>query len=363
MTMYYRCMSFVKFFRRPGKKAPGRPGPFWFAAAVLIWAAAPAFAEYAEGMELYRRAWAAYAAHRYEEARGWAERAVRADPENAHALSLLGEVAYLRHDLAGAAGSWKRAAALNAQMAGPLGRQIEQVETETALEGELEPVELGGLVVRVPRETASTAPAGSLRSGLLADLGRAVEELEPLFQHRVSRPLTVLIYPRERFYEGMHLPTEVLGLFDGKIRIPAGPGGGRPSAAVLRHEYAHAVVHDLSRGRAPRWLHEGLAQECEEGGPAPPGFEMPPLRALWGISERPGQPVILPAGQFYAASHGLVRFLLEARGWDRMRRLLAELGRGRPEEEALQALYGWDLAALEEKWRKWYHSRKMGGEE
>ena len=32
---------------------------------------------------------------------------------------------------------------------------------------------------------------------------------------------------------------------------------------ILVHEYAHAAIHDLARGRAPRWLHEGLAQALE----------------------------------------------------------------------------------------------------
>lgn len=63
---------------------------------------------------------------------------------------------------------------------------------------------------------------------------------------------------------------------------------------MLWHEYAHALVHDLSHGQAPRWLHEGLL----------------------GIADRPGEAVVMPAGQFYGGSHILVRYLLELKGWD-----------------------------------------------
>ncbi len=425
----------------------------------LLAMASVAQAEYSEGMEAYRKAWGAYAAQRFEEADRWAQRAVKADPENGHAFSLMGELAYLRHDLKQARESWEKALALNPQLGGPLKEQIAQAQMEMELEREMReaslssssstggsdsrwslpstPIEGGNdnnLVIRVPKDL----PAEQ-EQAILATLSQAMEGLEPYFQCRVKRPLTVLIYPREVFYgDGLHMPTEVLGLFDGKIRIPASPGRpeqagrfpstgsgrtagaspGRPEQAgrfpwtgsgrtagaskddslapVIWHEYAHAVVYDLSHGRAPRWLQEGLAQEAErlakaavlrqasfdsvrpeqsrransaqderltpygdsprgdtpQGGVSPsgtvPGLS---LRSLLGIAERPGEPVLMPANQFYAASHNLVEYLLELKGWDGMRRVLKALGAGQSVEEALRAEYGWNLETLEKKWK------------
>ncbi len=346
----------------------------WLSFALAVGLAAPAFADYAEGMEAYRKAWAAYSQQRFDEAEQWAKRAVRTDPEQVHATALLGDLAYLSHDLKSAKGFWEEALELNPRLVS-IRRQITQAEMEIELEKELEPASVGSVRVRFP---SSLAPEQQER--IVAELTRATEELAPFFQYRPKRPLTVLIYPREVFYGTTQLPTEVLGLFDGKIRIPdeAAPsvpvGLGRDNGAwnrVLWHEYAHALVYDLSNGRAPHWLHEGLAQEAEriaEGsttgvkstGVRPPSNRgqtplpqtpLPPLRQLFGIAERPGEAVVMPTGQFYSASHRLIRFLLEAKGWDRMRVYLKGLGQGQSVEEATQAVYGWTLTALEKKWR------------
>lgn len=382
-----------------------------FGLLAMTFLSLPVFAEYNVGMEHYRKAWSAYTTQDFARAQEWGERAVRADPSNAHAHALLGDLAYLRHDLTRAKQSWE-----NALRAGPalvsIQGQIAQADMEIQLEGQMEPVRMGSLVVRIPKDAAPSTGSGrtggpgservgavSVRAEIVEALSQSIAGLEPYFQHRMNRPLTVLVYPREAFYgdsprsgtvPSLRLPTEVLGLFDGKIRIPA--PSGHPEQAVhpskddslttvLWHEYTHAVVFDLSHGRAPRWLQEGLAQEAEtlakadrpstSSGRTVNQGERPlesvraelveariPLRAVLGISERPGEAVVLPAGPFYAASHSLVRYLLELKGWDRMRRFLAALGRADTVEEALKKEYGLDLLTLEKKWREWYHSKE-----
>ena len=54
------------------------------------------------------------------------------------------------------------------------------------------------------------------------------------------------------------------GSWSARVRPPA-----RELERLVVHEYAHAAIHELSRGRAPRWLHEGLAQVLEGATPGP----------------------------------------------------------------------------------------------
>ncbi|HEV8269436.1 MAG TPA: hypothetical protein VGR00_14420, partial [Thermoanaerobaculia bacterium] len=58
---------------------------------------------------------------------------------------------------------------------------------------------------------------------------------------------------------------DVLGLFDGTIRIPLA-GVTRfspPVVALMTHELAHAMIADATHDRAPHWFQEGLAQHVE----------------------------------------------------------------------------------------------------
>ncbi len=75
-----------------------------------------------------------------------------------------------------------------------------------------------------------------------------------------------LLYSRENFRDITRSPSWAGALFDGRIKIPA--GGIYEKTAELEkavfHEYTHALVKRLSKGRAPTWLNEGLAQ-YEEG--------------------------------------------------------------------------------------------------
>jgi tetratricopeptide (TPR) repeat protein len=164
---------------------------------------------------------------------------------------------------------------------------------------------------------------------------------------------TVVLYEHREFRDVTRVHAWATGLFDGKIRLPV--GRVRPPAQELerlaRHEYAHAAIHDLTRGRAPRWLHEGLAQAFEGAGAdpilrAPAGLTLAGVEALAADSD----PVRARAG--YDIALWIVRDLLDRGGMEPLRELLARLGAGETMAEAMPRVYGLRLTELESQWRR-----------
>jgi tetratricopeptide (TPR) repeat protein len=80
-----------------------------------------------------------------------------------------------------------------------------------------------------------------------------------------SSRVEVHLLPYEDFRLGYSLAMDILGIFDGKIRVPFGDVVRfRPFVvSILTHELAHAMIAERTADRAPRWFQEGLAQHVE----------------------------------------------------------------------------------------------------
>jgi hypothetical protein len=120
---------------------------------------------------------------------------------------------------------------------------------------------------------------------------------------------------------------------------------------LVVHEYTHAAIHDLSRGRAPRWLHEGLAQVLE-GATSDPMLQIPGGLTLAGVEALAGEPDPLRARAGYDIALWIVRDLLDRGGIESLRELLARLGAGEAIAEAVPRIYGLRLTELESHWRR-----------
>ncbi len=280
-------------------------------------------------------------------------------PGHVEARVLLGQLYYLRQDLKNAKESWEKALEL-APGREDVRKMLEKLKQEAGIEKNLARSDIHPFVLRfaegqVPVET------GSLRE-MLRDAHRQIGQQFNFFP---DHPIPVLLYPDADFHKVSGLSHPVAGLYDGKIRLPLTPGrlDGNRLRAILWHEYTHALVHDLSLGRCPVWLNEGLAVSQESRvGPVDVGLvrkalaegKLPTWDRLW--SQQGYEEATLPL--YYQTSFLIAQYLARRWSWREMVQLLERLGQGVPIQDALRAQYRTDPAALEKEWHGWL-KRKM----
>lgn len=191
--------------------------------------------------------------------------------------------------------------------------------------------------------------------GLLAALEHAYADLVQDLGSGPVEKITVVVYAERDYRLATQAPDWSGGLFDGKVRVPAqGLTGVTPALlSVLKHEMTHAFVHVRTRGRAPRWLQEGLAQ-AEEGRTSSPYASQ--LLAIWqgsgsfGLRSLEGSFRKLPPAQMragYAVSLATAEMLRETRGFGALSHFLDSLGEGEPVEDAMLETLRGDYARVE----------------
>lgn len=195
------------------------------------------------------------------------------------------------------------------------------------------------------------------------DLGRSVVDTLEEAYSSIGRDLGT--YPPDRIQVGIYT-TQVLGevigvpahyirgAFDGRklrLNLAESVAYSNDLGRLVRHEYTHAIIHLAASGRAPTWVHEGLAQVMEPR-VAARSLEVSvprPLLTLGGIERlsRTMDPVAFTAG--YSLTHIAVEHLIERGGLTAMRDFLARLGRGESVPQALRSAYGFGPEEVESR--------------
>lgn len=176
-----------------------------------------------------------------------------------------------------------------------------------------------------------------LGSAVLDQLESAYAELGSEYNFYPTFKIPVLLYGNRDFSAVTSAPEWVAGLYDGKIRIPLG-GLQRveaPLKQLLYHEFSHVLIENLSRGKVPHWLSEGLAMYAGRR------FHAPPLTALaeavqsgsliaiqdLETSFRGGDPRRVRLA--YEQGYVMTRYLIDNFGWYQIPEVLRQLGEGK----------------------------------
>jgi hypothetical protein len=142
---------------------------------------------------------------------------------------------------------------------------------------------------------------------------------------------------------------------DGKLRIPIRGIDSVNSdfARILKHELAHSFITQMSSGRCPQWLHEGIAQVLEPKDLGSRGRRLQqlfaaqqeiPFNALEGGFLHFSTPEAMLA---YDESLAAVQYITDSYGVSELPRILARIGEGNLTEVALRNTVHEDYGQLQ----------------
>jgi hypothetical protein len=167
--------------------------------------------------------------------------------------------------------------------------------------------------------------------------------------------ILVTLYTEQAFFDVTNAPSWSGAINDGKLRIPVhGLSSMTPELAhVLKHELAHSFITQLSAGRCPMWLHEGIAQFVEPRNLSSAGRQLSQL-----FKAQRNIPLNVLEGSFmsfngvqasvaYGESLAAVSYINDSYGMSDIQRILERLSQGNSTESALRATIHSDYGQLE----------------
>jgi len=252
------------------------------------------------------------------------EQALATGGDDVETLLTLGRIYLERHDQEHALAVLDRAKTAGADRPG-LADTIERLRRDADTERDMQSLGSSHFVLKF--EGHQNVAAGRAVLNALEDAYRRVGAR---FAYYPIERLEVILYGDEQFREITNSPHWSGAVYDGRIKLPVGgvARGSESLARTLRHEYAHAAIGTLSRGKAPVWLNEGLAQvaeEVDEAGRAGrvrmalAANALVPLSALEGGFTGLGRD---DASLAYAEAYFAADWLLRKKGGYNVRRLL-----------------------------------------
>ena len=244
----------------------------------------------------------------------------------------------------------------------PGGERILQLTLEKRLASSMEQLKSPHFIVSYP---LSRGPAfGKEAMRILEAERERLQKWIPL-PAGGGAPIEVRLLPFEDFELGFSQGGDVLGLYDGVVRVPLGSLRTFIPFAVglMTHELAHAMIAQRTADRAPHWFHEGLAQhvEMQEEGRANPIADYRATDRLLAF------PLLEPALQSFSSAVWVsaaydealwTMNYIEARyGVGGIHRLMDGFRAGQTTSEALAAAFGTPVSRFDQDVWTWCTSQ------
>jgi tetratricopeptide (TPR) repeat protein len=286
-----------------------------------------------------------------KQALSYAQRSAQLAPNSADSYAVLGVVQFASDRTRDAIRSWKRSLELRPDAG------VEQyvAKAEREIKTEAEYSERASSHFTLHYEGKQTSD--NLRRSLLMTLESEYDDLVRELGASPRESIPVVLYTEQAYFDVTQAPAWSGALNDGKLRIPvSGLDSVTPDLArVLKHELAHSFINQLSHGRCPHWLHEGIAQAVEP-------------RSLTGVGPRLAKlfqeghaiPFYALEGSFarfsggeaalaYAESLAAVEYIQDTYGLSEVRKIVERIGDGSSTEQALRGTVHSDYARLQDE--------------
>lgn len=279
----------------------------------------------------------------------YAQQAVRSAPNSPDAYTILGYAQSAADRTKDAVASWKRSLELRPDS--KVQQLLAKSQREQNVESEFSQGESSHFVLHYEGKQTSDTLRGQIVAALESDYDDLVRDLGSPPRDNI----VVTLYTEQAFFDVTHAPAWSGAINDGKLRIPVNGLTSMTTelAHVLKHELAHSFVTQLSGGRCPMWLHEGVAQFEEQRSLSSAGHQLSqlfkaqhyiPLNALEGsfLSFSGGEAYVA-----YAESLAAVSYIIDTYGMSDVQRILQRMGEGTSTEAALRATIHSDYGQLQ----------------
>src|SRR5262249_53222374 len=188
----------------------------------------------------------------------YVERARRVAPDNPEVPKLAGWAYYGMNKLKDAVAEWQRALAVRPDR--EVQAALEKAQRDLQEEENYRENESSHFTLKY---TGAAEP--ELAREILRALEMHFNAVESELNYTPPEPIGVILYTQQAFADITNAPGWVGALNDGRIRVPVqGLTSLTPDLSrVLKHELTHSFVRQKTRGLAPTWVQEGLAQWME----------------------------------------------------------------------------------------------------